>query len=60
MITPSFHAKEAISDFICTHPNAPCHLCMAYLDSIYLFWQYDSSTIYDGHGAPFDYLEVDL
>ena len=54
------HAKKVISDFICSYPNTPYHLNMAYLDFICLFCQYDLSTIYDGHSAPFDHLEVDL
>ena len=54
------HAKEAISDFICAHPNALHHLNMAYLNFVHLFHWYDLSIIYDGHNAPFNYLEVDL
>ena len=53
------HAKEIISNFIHACPNALHHLNMAYLDFIYLFHQYDSSIIYDGHNALFDHLEVD-
>ena len=54
------YAKKVTSDFACTHSNALHHLNMAYLDFVHLFCQYDLSTIYDGHDAPFDHLEVDL
>ena len=54
------HAKEMISNFIHAHSNTLHYLNMAYLDFVCLFLQYDSSTDYDGHNAPFDHLEVDL
>ena len=54
------HAKEVISDFIHAHSNTSCHLHMAYLDFVCIFHQYDLPTVYDGHGAPFNHLEVDL
>ena len=54
------HAKKVISNFIHAHPNALHCLNMTYLDFICHFHQYDPSTIYDGHNALFNHLEVDL